>query len=74
MPFYDLRCTDCNTEHNISASMKEKSDKTILCPDCGSVELETIFRSAPAVVKGRPDFACPGSKPGGCGSSCPHAM
>ncbi|MCL2399506.1 MAG: zinc ribbon domain-containing protein [Defluviitaleaceae bacterium] len=72
MPFYDLRCTECKSEHNISASMKEKSEKKISCPDCGSHELETIFRTPPAVVKGMPDFAC-SNRGSGCGSSCPHA-
>ena len=29
MPFYDLRCPKCDKEFNISASMKEKSEKRI---------------------------------------------
>ena len=71
MPYYDLLCTACDTEHNISASMKEKSEKTIACPDCGSTELETIFKVPPAVVKGAsPDF-CPNST--SCGHACRHA-
>jgi len=70
MPFYDLHCTACDTEHNISASMREKSEKLIACPDCGSFELETIFRAPPAVVRRTPDFPntpCPsGNSCGGC--------
>jgi len=50
--------------------MREKSEKTIVCPDCGSTELETIFKAPPAVVKGAvPDF-CPNSA--GCGHACRH--
>ena len=72
MPFYDLHCTDCNTEHNISASMREKSEKLIACPSCGSFDLETIFRAPPAVVRRTPDLpSCPSA--GACGGSCRHA-
>lgn len=71
MPFYDLRCSDCKSEHNISASMREKAEKLIACPDCGSFELETVFRAAPAVVKGIPEAMCPNSS--SCGSACRHA-
>lgn len=72
MPFYDLRCTSCKSEHNISASMKEKSEKGIACPACGSFELETVFKSPPAVVKGVREQGCPNR--GGCGSGgCMHA-
>ena len=71
MPFYDLRCTACDSEHNISASMKDKSEKKISCPDCGSMELETVFRAPPAVVKGLKEAACPHRS--ARGSSCRHA-
>jgi len=70
MPNYDLRCMDCNTEHNIRASMKEKSEKQIACPGCGSLELETVFRTAPAVVKGMSSAPCP--QRSSCGAACPH--
>ena len=65
MPFYDLRCTACEKEYKISATMKEKSDKLIPCPDCGSLELETVFNVPPAYVKGREK--CPQAQScGGC--------
>ena len=72
MPFYDLRCVICKSEHNISASMKEKAEKRIACPDCGSFELETVFKAAPAVVKGLPEAMCPNR--GACGSLCKNAV
>lgn len=74
MPFYDLKCTSCYGEHNISASMKEKSEKLIACPDCGSFELETVFRAPPAFVRGvsAPAVGCP-NRSSACGSGCPHA-
>ena len=72
MPFYDLRCTACDSEHNISASMKDKSDKKISCPECGSFELETVFRTPPAIVKGMSEPSCP-NRSAACGSGCRHA-
>jgi len=71
MPNYDLRCVKCSGEYNIRASMAEKSEKRIPCPDCGSLELETIFKAAPAYVKGMSGTKCPQFS--SCGSSCPHS-
>ena len=72
MPFYDLRCMDCEEEFNISASMKEKSEKLIECPLCNSRELVTVFKAPPAVVKGGKDATpCPNAS--GCGYTCRHA-
>lgn len=76
MPFYDLYCTNCDKEYNISASMKDKSENKIACPDCGSVDLTTVFRSPPAFIKGggakpAPLTGCP-NRSSGCGSGCPH--
>ncbi|MCL2571364.1 MAG: zinc ribbon domain-containing protein [Defluviitaleaceae bacterium] len=69
MPKYELYCPKCTSEHSIWASMKEKSEKKIPCPECGSFELETVYKAAPAYVKGQ--AACPNRV--GCGHSCPHA-
>ena len=74
MPFYDLHCTSCDTTHNISASMKDKSEKNIACPECGSRELETVFRAPPAFVKGRAEPACPHRSACGSSGGCRHAM
>ena len=71
MPNYDLYCPACNREYSIWASMTEKSEKRIPCPDCGSLELETVFKAPPAYVKNTGAINCP--KRGKCGSSCPHA-
>lgn len=71
MPFYDLRCTRCEREFNLRASMREKSEKTIPCPHCGSVELETVYKSAPNVI-GKAAPECPHSHI--CGSGCQHAQ
>jgi len=70
LPNYDLRCMKCNREHNIRVTMAEKSEKRVPCPDCGSFELETIFKTPPAYVKSVGTVKCP--KRGSCGSSCPH--
>jgi len=68
MPHYNLYCKDCDKEYNIRASMSEKAEKLIPCPDCGSCDLETVFKSAPAYIKGSP----PCGSSAGCGG-CPHA-
>jgi putative FmdB family regulatory protein len=71
MPYYDLRCPACDKEYNISASIKEKTEKLIPCPDCGSVELETVFKGAPAYIKGLKSKECPNSRT--CGGGCHRA-
>jgi len=72
MPHYDLRCTKCNGEYNIRATMTEKSQKLIPCPDCGSLELETLYKVPPAYVKGTKATTCPNA--GGCGAKCPRGV
>jgi len=71
MPNYDLRCTSCEREYNIRATISEKVNKQIPCPNCGLFDLETLFKSPPAFVKGINTAKCPQSK--SCGSRCPHA-
>ena len=71
MPFYDLRCVACDKEYNIKASMSEKTEKRIACPDCGSFELVTVYKAAPAYIKSTKAPECPNRK--ACGESCPHA-
>jgi len=69
MPFYDLRCGDCDTESNIKATIAEKTERRICCPVCGSADMETVYKSAPAYIKssGEKIPACPGSS--GCGNT-----
>ena len=69
MPFYDLYCPKCDKEYNIRATMDDKTNKRIPCPDCGSLELETLYKGAPAYVKGVKQ-QCPNAN--ACGSSCPR--
>ena len=72
MPFYDLRCVKCDKEFNIMASMADKSERRIPCPECGSTDMETVYNFAPAYIKGVGDRipACPNSH--ACGARCPH--
>jgi len=71
MPNYDLHCKKCNQDYNISATMTEKAEKRIPCPDCGSLDLEALFKTPPAYVKGGGVTKCP--QRSSCGSRCPHA-
>ena len=73
MPFYDLYCKSCDKEYNIKASMKEKTERQIQCPDCSSTEMESVYKSAPFYVKNMANStpACPRSDV--CGGGCRHA-
>ena len=71
MPFYDLRCSECGGEFNISASMTDKIEKCIPCPECGSFDLQTVYKAAPGVLKGTKAPECPNSHI--CGAGCRHA-
>lgn len=72
MPFYDLHCEDCGKEHNIKATITEKTEKQIACPDCGSRNMTSVFKSANFYVNGlKEKQECKNSSI--CGSSCPHA-
>ena len=72
MPFYDLRCVQCDKEFNIMASMSDKTEQRIACPECGSTGMQTVYKSAPYYNKGGGETsqACPNSQV--CGTSCPH--
>ena len=51
MPFYDLKCNNCEEESNIKATIAEKTENRILCPECGSTDMATLYKSAPAYIK-----------------------
>ena len=69
MPFYDLHCNSCNKESNIRATMAEKTENRIQCPECGSTDMETVYKSAPAYIKSSSDSVqgCPSSS--NCGNT-----
>ena len=73
MPFYDLRCVKCDEDFNVMASMAEKMEKRIPCPKCGSMNMETVYKSAPYYIKSSSGASppCPNSKV--CGTACPHS-
>jgi len=70
MPFYDLHCTGCNKDLNVRATVAEKTEKRIVCPECGSNQMETIFSPVNFHVKKDALAACPNSHI--CGSGCRH--
>ena len=71
MPFYDLSCPECDKEFNILASVKDKTEKRIPCPECGSLDLKTVYKGAPAYISAKKS-ECPNQHI--CGSAgCPHA-
>ena len=75
MPYYELRCTNCQTGFNVKATIRERSEKEIRCPNCASQELETVYRKVNILRhKDSECEACSMSNAasGGCsGGSCP---
>ena len=73
MPFYDLRCKSCGKEFSIKASIAQRSQKEIPCPQCGGRELDPVYRSSPNVILSKSDqpAACPNAAR--CGGCCPHS-
>jgi len=69
MPFYDLRCSNCNSESNIRATISEKTEHLIACPQCGSTDMETIYISAPAYIKGSADSVPACASSSSCGNT-----
>lgn len=47
MPVYEFRCPDCQTDLEITCSLKEHGSET--CPKCGSANLIRAFRTAPYI-------------------------
>ena len=74
MPFYDLHCVNCDKEFNIMASMADKTARNIPCPDCGSKEMNTVYKSAPFYVKRAGDTMPECANRNVCGSGCPHLI
>ena len=71
MPYYDLYCPACDTEHNVSATMSDRRANRIICPSCGSKDMQTVFKAPPAFIKGAKQYECPNSR--ACGTHCRHA-
>jgi len=71
MPFYHLRCVPCDKEFSISASIADKTENRILCPECGAQELETVYKTAPAYIRERKEPSCPNQHI--CGAGCHHS-
>jgi len=71
MPFYDLHCADCGKDSNVQASMADKAEKRVVCPECGSNRLETLYSPVNFHIKNKAAPACPNSHI--CGAGCQHA-
>ena len=69
MPFYDLRCLSCNKESNIRATISEKTERSIVCPQCGSTDMETVYISAPAYIKSSGESVPTCASSGSCGNT-----
>jgi putative FmdB family regulatory protein len=45
MPTYEFQCAKCGKEFEITMTIKERAEKTPVCPACGSTELEPLMTS-----------------------------
>jgi len=75
MPFYELRCKACSREFNIRASINARSSREISCPDCGSRELEGIYKTVNVILnRNKGCDSCEGpampSRTHQCGGGC----
>ena len=69
MAYYDLHCADCGKDHfDVSATVAEKVEMLILCPECGSNRMEKIFSPVSVHVKSEAPSGCPNGHI--CGSGC----
>jgi putative FmdB family regulatory protein len=69
MPFYDLKCKECGKEFNIRASMKEREEKLILCPNCSNNTHEAVFTKVNIISSRKSSGSeCPNIK--SCGGCC----
>ena len=73
MPFYQLKCNACGKTFEARASIAERNEKKIPCPECGGFDHATVYGKGPAVhVRGESGGnACPHAE--SCGCCCPHA-
>jgi len=71
MPLYDFLCKGCQKEFNTLASIEDKTESRIPCPDCGSTDLIPIYKAAPAFLRGDGKYRdCPNFS--SCGMTCPY--
>jgi putative FmdB family regulatory protein len=72
MPFYDLKCSECEEEFNTMARIADKEGKLLKCPKCGSNELKTVYKSVNILRSRKSSDApeCPNAHI--CGSQCRH--
>lgn len=70
MPYYDLRCKDCGAEFNVRASVADRSEARIACPECGARALSAVYKTSPNVLIKKDAPACPHAAE--CGGCCPR--
>ncbi|MFQ5916981.1 MAG: FmdB family zinc ribbon protein [Candidatus Binatia bacterium] len=43
MPLYEFHCKKCNKTFGITLSIKEREERKIACPSCGSKKAEPLL-------------------------------
>lgn len=74
MPFYDFRCTHCDTVIEVKAGIGEKErGLAVACPQCESMDMEQVYKSMSFLSSGSQKNSAPvpsGRPSGPCGSAC----
>lgn len=72
MPFYALRCRACGHTFEQQATIRQRTERELICPACGSRELAPDYTAGSAhVVRRTGDAsACPHQGQCGCGGCC----
>jgi len=72
MPFYDLKCRNCNEEFNVMAKMSEREQTLIKYPKCGGNEHDAIYSNVNIIHSKKSEQpACPNVHR--CGGCCGHS-
>lgn len=67
MPTYDLKCAKCGKKFTAFATIKERENGKIRCPECGSNDIKQLFKSL-NVLRGNSTSDI--SAQAACGGNC----
>lgn len=68
MPFYNLKCSGCGREFEAYATVTERSEGHIKCPDCGGTSHCGVMDRGASIIIKKDAGGCPHA--GKCGCAC----
>jgi putative FmdB family regulatory protein len=69
MPFYNLKCNSCGKEFEAYATVTERGEGQIKCPDCGGVKHGNVMKKGANIIVKKDGGGCPHAGKCGCGCS-----